>query len=121
MEEREPLEAEVGTRRERRATIAAVLDAHRGDLAAAEAVVDGELAVEQAVRDAAAAAVESALLATYERCRAASPTRVGVARLLGRTCQGCRLTNPAIGVDALRAAPPGTIAHCDNCGAILVP
>jgi hypothetical protein len=24
-------------------------------------------------------------------------------------------------VDALRKAPPGTVAHCDNCGAILVP
>ena len=28
---------------------------------------------------------------------------------------------PAVEADALRKGPPGTIAHCDNCGAILVP
>jgi len=61
------------------------------------------------------------VVALYERCRANSPSKAGAARLVGHTCQGCHLTIPATEVDALRKAPPGTIAHCDNCGAILVP
>ena len=45
-----------------------------------------------------------------------------MARLVGNTCQGCRLTIPATEVDRIRkAGPDGDVAHCDNCGAILVP
>lgn len=121
MEEREPLEAELADLEARRAARAAELAEAQAALAAAEAAVDAEIAAEQGVRDGSAAAVESAVLALYERCRAESASRVGAARLVGHTCQGCHLTIPATEVDALRKAPPGTLAHCDNCGAILVP
>ena len=47
--------------------------------------------------------------------------RAGVARLVGSTCQGCHLTIPATEVDRIRRQPAGTLAFCDNCGAILVP
>jgi predicted nucleic acid-binding Zn-ribbon protein len=121
MEEREPLEAEVGALEAQRTAMVATGDAHRDALKAAEALVEAEIGAEQALRDTAAAALEPTVLTLYERCRSASAVRVGVARLVGSTCQGCRLTIPATEVDALRNAPPGTIAHCDNCGAILVP
>jgi predicted nucleic acid-binding Zn-ribbon protein len=121
MEEREPLEAEVGALEAQRTALVAARDDHRDALRSAEAAVDAEIGAEQGLRDAAAAALAPTVLALYERCRSASATRVGVARLVGSTCQGCRLTIPATEVDALRNAPPGTIAHCDNCGAILVP
>ncbi len=121
MEEREPFDAEV-------ARIAAARDVATADLATATdalaravAAVDAEIAAETAVRDAAAADVDAGLLALYERCRSASAYRVGVAKLVGHTCQGCHLTIPAIEADALRTAAAGTVAHCDNCGAILVP
>jgi hypothetical protein len=121
MEQREPLEAEIAQLGARRAQRDADLVAARAALGAAAAEVDGEIAAEQAERDAAAAALDPPVVALYERCRANSPSKAGAARLVGHTCQGCHLTIPATEVVALRKAPPGTIAHCDNCGAILVP
>jgi uncharacterized protein len=121
MEEREPLDAQMhalaATREERTADLSAA----RAELAEAEGEVDGEIAIEQGLRDSAAAAVDPAMVALYERCRANAASGIGAARLVGHTCQGCHLTIPATEVDALRKAPPGTVAHCDNCGAILVP
>jgi predicted nucleic acid-binding Zn-ribbon protein len=45
----------------------------------------------------------------------------GAARLVGVTCQGCHLTVPATEAERIKRAPAGSVAHCDNCGAILVP
>jgi predicted nucleic acid-binding Zn-ribbon protein len=121
MEEREPLDAQVhallASREERSADLAAA----RAELAESEGEVDGEVAIEQGLRDSAAAIVDAPMLTLYERCRANAASGIGAARLVGHTCQGCHLTIPATEVDALRKAPPGTVAHCDNCGAILVP
>ncbi len=90
-------------------------------IAAAEAVIDGEIATETEVRATAAAGIPADLLADYERCRSAT-RGVGVARLVGNTCQGCRLTIPATEVARIRKGETeGVIEHCDNCGAILVP
>ena len=47
--------------------------------------------------------------------------RVGVARLVGNTCQGCHLTIPATEVERIKKSAGNPIAFCDNCGAILVP
>ena len=121
MEEREPLEAEVADLTARRAEAETGLAGTRAALAAAAAEVEAEIVAEQALRDAAAGGLDAPVVALYERCRANSPSKAGAARLVGHTCQGCHLTIPATEVDALRKAPPGTIAHCDNCGAILVP
>lgn len=121
MEQREPLEAELAALEARRAVRADELTVGQAALAAAVAEVEAEIAAEQAVRDGSTAGLEPAVVTLYERCRANSSSRVGAARLVGHTCQGCHLTVPATEVDALRKAPPGTIAHCDNCGAILVP
>jgi predicted nucleic acid-binding Zn-ribbon protein len=121
MEQREPLEAEVAKLEVRRAARAAELADAQTALTAVIAVVDAEIGAEDSARSAAASGVEASVLSLYESCRAASSSRVGAARLVGMTCQGCHLTIPATEVDALRKAPPGTIAHCDNCGAILVP
>jgi predicted nucleic acid-binding Zn-ribbon protein len=121
MEEREPLEAEVADLSARRADAETGLAGARAALAAAAAEVEAEIVAEQVLRDAAAAGLDAPVVALYERCRANSPSKAGAARLMGHTCQGCHLTIPATEVDALRKAPPGTIAHCDNCGAILVP
>jgi hypothetical protein len=78
------------------------------------------MAAEQAARDEAAAAVDGALVADYERRREHSHG-VGAARLVGFTCQGCHLSIPAAVVDRLRRESDGPLAYCDNCGCILVP
>ncbi len=86
-----------------------------------EGVIDAEIQRETAARAAAAANIPANLLAVYDGCRAAT-RGVGVARLVGNTCQGCRLTIPSTEVARIRkAGPDGDVEHCDNCGAILVP
>jgi len=121
MEEREPLDAQMHALAITREERSADLSAARAELAESEGEVDAEIAIEVGLRDSAAATVDAPMVALYERCRANAASGIGAARLVGHTCQGCHLTIPATEVDALRKAPPGTVAHCDNCGAILVP
>jgi predicted nucleic acid-binding Zn-ribbon protein len=121
MEAREPLEAElnrISAELDRRTT---ELGAAREQLSSSEATLTKEINAEQAQRDTAAKEVDAPMLALYDGCRAKAASGIGAARLVGRTCEGCRLTIPATEVDRIRKAPPGTVAHCDNCGAILVP
>jgi len=121
MERYEPLQEEVAELEQAIAARDAEAGAARAALAAAEAVVDDEVAVEQAARADAAAEVRNAALVTdYERRRAQTQGQ-GAARLVGNTCQACHLTIPATEVDRIRHAPEGTVAYCDNCGAILIP
>jgi predicted nucleic acid-binding Zn-ribbon protein len=120
MEEREPLDVTVADLDGENAALADDLDRLRRALAAAEAEIDAEEARERAARAETAALIAPALVAEYDRCRARA-RGVGVARLVGSTCQGCHLSIPSTEVERIRKAPDGTIAHCDNCGCILVP
>lgn len=121
MERQEALEEEVGELERRRDTATSTATAARAALAEQEAAIDAELVVEAGARAAAASALPDDLLALYDRCRERA-RGVGAARLVGHTCQGCRLTIPATEVDRIRhAGPDARVAHCDNCGAILVP
>jgi predicted nucleic acid-binding Zn-ribbon protein len=120
MEERESLE-------HRRGELAAAGDSVARErakvaaaLAAAERAIGEEVRTGQAARDEQAAAVPAALLADYERRRAAN-RGVGIAVLVGATCQGCGLTIPAVEVDRFRHAPAGTICTPESCVCILVP
>jgi predicted nucleic acid-binding Zn-ribbon protein len=97
------------------------LDAARGTLAGGEAEIDEEVAREGSARARAAGGRAGALLADYDRARAHAGG-VGAARLVGQTCQGCRLTIPRTEVERIkREGAAAGVAHCDNCGAILVP
>ena len=78
------------------------------------------MAEERKARDAIAGELDPSLVGDYERRRGRA-RGVGVARLVGMTCQGCHLSIPATEVDSIRRAPEGTISYCDNCGCILVP
>jgi predicted nucleic acid-binding Zn-ribbon protein len=121
MERQEMLDGEVGGIEQRVGELRSVADTARGALVEKEAVIDAELAEELEARGAAAGAIPADLLATYERIRL-SNHGAGVARLVGNTCQGCRLTIPATEVDQIhRQGAEGTVFNCDNCGAILVP
>jgi predicted nucleic acid-binding Zn-ribbon protein len=120
MEVREPLDATVTELEERRAALAAEIDRHAAALGTAEAEVIAEMQVERAARDETAAGIEPALLADYERSRVAAKG-AGAARLVGTTCQGCHLSIPAIEAEQIKRTGGQPIAHCDNCGAILVP
>lgn len=84
-----------------------------------EREVDAEFAAERARRSDAAALIPVALLDDYETRRANNRGQ-GAARLVGDTCQACRLSIPATEVDHVRHDTTGTAWYCDNCGAILV-
>ena len=60
------------------------------------------------------------LLAEYASLRGGAGG-IGVSRLVGSQCGGCHLTLSAMEVARLRKLPDGEIAHCDECGRILVP
>ncbi len=120
MEQREPLDAQLGTLDVRAATLDDELAEHRGALAAAEAALSAELAGEESARAEVAATIDRDLLEEYEACREKA-NGVGAARLVGTTCQGCHLSIPATEVARVKKAPAGTVEHCDNCGTILVP
>jgi predicted nucleic acid-binding Zn-ribbon protein len=121
MESQEQLDGEVGEIEKRVNDLQVMADEARAALVAHEASIDAELAVELEARGVAAGAVSADLLALYEQVRKSSHG-AGAARLVGNTCQACRLTIPATEVDRIhRAGADGTVFHCDNCGAILVP
>jgi uncharacterized protein len=120
MEQREPLDASLLDLDGRRVALTAESADVRAVLATAEREIAAEAAAEREARDAIAGELDAALLADYERVRARNGG-AGAARLVGSTCQGCHLTIPATEVARIKKSPEGTIAHCDNCGAILVP
>ncbi len=120
MEVREPLDATVAELEQRRAALGADIDRHAATLGAAEAEIVAEMQVERTARDEIAAGIDAGLVQEYERCRAAAKG-AGVARLVGTTCQGCHLSIPAIEAEQIKRSGGLPLAHCDNCGAILVP
>jgi hypothetical protein len=119
MEELDPVEVELASMEEERAGVEQEAATVRQALAAAEAVVDDQVASVRAERETLVAGVPADLAATYERLRA-KLGGVGAARLVGSSCSGCHLTLPATELDRLRHAPPGEVAYCDQCGRILV-
>jgi predicted nucleic acid-binding Zn-ribbon protein len=120
METREPLDATVNELDEHRAVMAGEIERIRRELTEAEAVIAAEAKQEHEARDAIAAGVDPSLVKEYERCRNQAQG-VGVARLVGNTCQGCHLTIPATEVERIKKSAGNPLAFCDNCGAILVP
>jgi predicted nucleic acid-binding Zn-ribbon protein len=121
MEAQETVDAELAPLVDRVAEAETIGRAARARIAEREAEIDAEIASEIHIRAEAAGGVPADLLADYDRCRSQA-RGIGVARLLGHTCQGCRLTIPATEVARIRKGEEaGAIAHCDNCGAILVP
>ncbi len=119
METREPLDARVGELEQQLQAANASVVSATDALAAAQAVIDAEAAVERAARDDVVATIDADLVTDYEG-RRVKARGVGAARLVGNSCQGCHLSIPATEVDRIRNAPAGTITYCDNCGCILV-
>jgi uncharacterized protein len=119
MERRDKLDQDLTVAETGLADVTAEAERLRGEIAAAEREIDAEIAVEAQARAEHAATVPEKLLADYERRRAVN-RGAGVARLIGNTCQACHLSIPATEVERIRRAPEGSVAYCDNCGAILV-
>lgn len=119
MEEEEPLGARMAELEAARAGLGSEAGARRASLAAAEQVIDAELAEVAAVRQAQAEQLPGELLATYEQLRARLGGE-GAARVSGRSCSGCHLTLPAQEVERIKRAGPDDLVLCEQCGRILV-
>ena len=120
MEALEPVERDLETLDGERSKLDAQLRDIRSSLDRSEADIDREMSEERKARDTIAGEIDPALVTEYERRRARAQG-VGVARLVGSTCQGCHLSIPSTEVDQIRKAPEGSLQFCDNCGCILVP
>lgn len=120
MEKIEPVDA-------RLAASAAALESQRAAVRGAEerlTAAEAELAV--ALDDAnrqrieAAAAIPTDVLAGYDKLRSGLGG-IAVAPLVGNQCGGCHLTLSAMEASRLRKLPADEVAHCEECGRILVP
>ena len=120
MERRETFDTDVTALEQRARELESEAERLSTVLSEVEGEIDAELSGERAARDDISATLDAALLDDYERCRARA-RGMGAARLNGNTCQGCHLAIPSVEAERIRKSPPGTIAHCDNCGCILVP
>jgi uncharacterized protein len=120
MEQREALDEELAALRAEADAVHVEVEGLREALDRDEAVIDAELDGELAARAELATGLGPELLDDYELCRHRA-RGVGAARLVGGTCQGCHLSIPATEAERIRKSPPGTVAHCDNCGCILIP
>jgi uncharacterized protein len=120
MERRETFDSEVTALEERARALESEAERLNATLSGVESEIDAEVSTERTARDEIAATVDAALLDDYEHRRERA-RGMGVARLNGNTCQGCHLAIPSVEAERIRKSPPGTVAHCDNCGCILVP
>ncbi|WP_426572519.1 zinc ribbon domain-containing protein [Aquihabitans sp. McL0605] len=120
MEQVEPVEARLveleATVEQRRAVLA---DAELR-LTASEAEVLADIDAEVALRASSLEPVPAELLAEYQALRGGRGG-IGVARLVGAQCGGCHLTLSAMEAARMRKLPAGEVAHCEECGRILVP
>jgi predicted nucleic acid-binding Zn-ribbon protein len=119
MELAEPVEEELAALAARTDSLVAEAGDLRAAIAAAEAVLDGELELVLQEREPLVSDLPDGLLATYEKLRGQFGG-VAVARLEGGQCLGCHLSLPATEVEAVRRAGPDEVVIHEECGRILV-
>jgi uncharacterized protein len=119
MEQRETLEGELSELAGRREGIVAEQAEVTKARDAALVEIDRELEAERAARDALAPDVGEELRALYDQLRSRHGG-VGVAALVGDTCQGCRVSISPVELAAVRRQPAEQVRRCENCRRILV-
>ena len=117
--EREPVDATLAASIAERTALAERLEAARAAESDAAAALDTQAVAERAARAEAAASADATLLARYESIRSKNGG-VGIARIEGGSCGGCRLKISFVEMDRIRGLGPDTIITCEECGALLV-
>lgn len=119
MEAGEPLDASLADFDAKLANVESRRTLVTESLQESEQQIDEELAHERGQRGEAATDIEAGLMAEYETSRA-DCGGLGICRLIDKTCQGCRLTLPAVEYDRVRKEPEDAIVRCGECTRILV-
>jgi predicted nucleic acid-binding Zn-ribbon protein len=119
MEAAEPVDARLEALRTDRDRTAEEGTQARAALDEASGGVTGQLADARTHREELVANVPADQLAVYDKLRP-QYGGIAIARLSGTNCTGCHLALSAVALDELRKLPPDAIAHCDECGRILV-
>lgn len=119
MERVEGLEAELAEVTAAHDAAAARRAAAEAELSAALGELDAEAGRVAAERAQRVAGLDAALVTLYEKVRERSGG-LGVARLRGHRCEGCRLEMNPSEVAQITAAPPEEVVRCEECGRILV-
>jgi len=119
LEEQEPLEEHIASEESRAVALETRIASLQEAVVAAEQEIDAEAATLRTARAPAAEGLPSELLARYDRLRA-QLGGIGVARLVGRRCDGCHLELPAVELDRIAHLPADALVFCEHCGRILV-
>ncbi len=116
METLETGRSEIGARESRLKEMQAELDQVRAKYEKTGSRLRSEIADLEAQRRERAVAVSGQLLKRYEHIRARQGN-IGLVKVAGDTCPGCRIGLPSETVKALRAGRANLT--CDNCGRLL--
>ena len=102
-----------------RATIDQVIAGLEAEIAEAEVEIDAELERVGGERRELATAIDSALVAEYERRRPAFGAAT-VVRFDGSGCSGCPSAMPAVEVDRIKHLDGSDPADCEECGRVVL-
>ena len=102
-----------------RATIDQVIAGLEAEIAEAEVEIDAELEQVGVERRELATAIDSALVAEYERRRPAFGAAT-VVRFHGSGCSGCPSAMPAVEVDRIKHLDGSDPADCEECGRVVL-
>ena len=86
---------------------------------AAASAITNEIVEEGKKREAAAPAIDKALIDLYEKIRS-STGGVGAALLVGNTCEGCHLAITPVELEKIKAQAADEVVRCEECRRILV-
>ncbi|WP_333740844.1 zinc ribbon domain-containing protein [Streptomyces sp. IBSBF 2806] len=119
MERRESAQERVAELTERVGSVQGKIDDATARRDAAFEELDGEAATVTKEREVIAGSVPAELLKLYDKLRE-QQGGIGAAKLLQRTCQGCRQELAITDINEIRSAAPTTVVRCENCRRILV-
>jgi len=119
MMEAEELANQVAELEAGRAPIDQVIAGLEAEIAEAEVEIDAELEQVGVERRELATAIDSALVAEYERRRPAFGAAT-VVRFDGSGCSGCPSAMPAVEVDRIKHLDGSDPADCEECGRVVL-
>lgn len=119
MEEMEQVDAELAPVDEQIRSQIAQRTEHEVELEQALLAIDEEVERLSSARGEAVVEIPEPLLAQYDALRE-DLGGVAVARLVGKTCDGCHMSLSAVAFDRIKHQDEDAALNCDQCGRLLI-